>query len=59
MTSRICWTRLGGIEPPKRVADNRREFDMLSESDAAEEEAMRRAFEHAYKVYWKKKHCAA
>ncbi len=43
----------------KCVADNRRAFGMLSELDAAEEEARRRAFACAYKSYWENKNRAA
>ncbi len=43
----------------KSVADNRREFDILSELDAAEERSTRQEFAEAYKVYWEKKHHAS
>jgi hypothetical protein len=43
----------------KSVADNRREFNVLSEQDAAEEELARRAFAEAYKVFWEKHQVAA
>jgi len=36
----------------KRLADNHREFGMLTELDAAEEGATRRAFAEAYKRFW-------
>lgn len=43
----------------KEVADNHREFSMLSERDAAEEMTTRQAFAEAYKILWEKHHAAA
>jgi hypothetical protein len=43
----------------KMVADSHREFGVLSESFAAEEEETRRVFAQAYKDYWEKKRRAA
>jgi hypothetical protein len=43
----------------KMVADSHREFGVLSESFAAEELEMCRAFAQAYKDYWEKKRRAA
>jgi hypothetical protein len=43
----------------KMVADSHREFGVLSDSFAAEEEETRRVFAQAYKDYWEKKRRAA
>jgi hypothetical protein len=43
----------------KMVADSHREFGLLSESFAAEEEETRQVFAKAYKDYWEKKRRAA
>jgi hypothetical protein len=43
----------------KMVADSHREFGVLSESFAAEEEETRRVFAQAYKEFWEKKRRAA
>jgi hypothetical protein len=39
----------------KRLADNRREHNMLSEQDEAEEKATRQAFAEAYKAFYEKR----
>ena len=43
----------------KMVADSHREFGVLSESFAAEEQETCRVFAQAYKDYWEKKRRAA
>ena len=43
----------------KEVPDNRRQFNMLSERDAAEGMKTRQAFAAAYKIFWEKHQAAA
>lgn len=38
----------------KKVADNHREFNMLTERDAVEEKARRQAFVEAYSTFYEK-----
>ncbi len=38
----------------RRVADNHREFSMLTEQEAAEEKTAREAFAEAYKTFYEK-----
>ena len=42
----------------RRLADNHRKFDVMSEAEEAEELAVRRAFAEAYKAFYEK-HAAA
>jgi mevalonate kinase len=43
----------------KEVADNHRQFNMLSERDAGEETATRQAFAEAYKIFWERHQASA
>jgi hypothetical protein len=43
----------------KSTADNRRDFNMLTEQEAAEERETLRAFSEAYKVFYEKHDAAA
>lgn len=43
----------------KSDADNNRQFNMLSERDAAEEKATRQTFAEAYKSFWERHQAAA
>ena len=42
----------------RRLADNHRKFDVMSEAEEAEELAVRRSFAEAYKAFYEK-HAAA
>jgi len=43
----------------KEVADNHREFNILSQRDAADETGTRQAFAEAYKILWDKHEAVA
>lgn len=40
----------------KRIADNHREFNFLTEKEAANEKATRNAFAEVYKAHWESHH---
>ena len=43
----------------RRLADNHRKFDVMSEQEAVEEMAQRHAFAEAYKAFYEKKAAAS